>query len=132
VSRPVRWDSDHVVLFDDELQAIAREIIRNGVRRVHIGLDYFDATINRIAAWAIGSRNMQKALLAALLEPSAELAEMEKKFSNSRKLALTEELKMLPLGAVYDYFCLRQGVPVSMDYMDEIELYEKQIQSKRS
>ncbi|OQA85357.1 MAG: L-rhamnose isomerase [Lentisphaerae bacterium ADurb.Bin242] len=132
VSRPVRWDSDHVVLFDDELQAIAREIIRNGVRRVHIGLDYFDATINRIAAWAIGSRNMQKALLAALLEPSAELVEMEKKFSNSRKLALTEELKMLPLGAVYDYFCLRQGVPVSMDYMDEIELYEKQIQSKRS
>ena len=132
VSRPVRWDSDHVVLFDDELKAIAREIIRIGVRRVHIGLDYFDATIKRIAAWAIGTRNMQKALLAALLEPSAELAEMEKKFSNSRKLALTEELKMLPLGAVYDYFCLRQGVPVSMDYMDEIELYEKQIQSKRS
>ncbi len=132
VSRPVRWDSDHVVLFDDELQAIAREIVRNDARRVHIGLDYFDATINRIAAWSVGTRNMQKALLAALLEPTAELIKLEKSFSNSRKLVLTEELKMLPLGAVYDYFCLRNDVPAGADYMDEIDLYEKKVQSKRS
>lgn len=132
VSRPVRWDSDHVVLFDDELQNIAAEIIRNNPKRVHIGLDYFDATINRIAAWAIGTRNMQKALLAALLQPQKELAAMEKKASNSRKLALLEELKAMPMGAVYDYFCAKNDVPAGISFMDEIEGYEKNILLKRS
>ena len=131
VSRPVRWDSDHVVLFDDELRAIAQEIIRNGSDRVHIGLDYFDATINRLEAWVIGTRNMQKALLNALLEPEKELIKLERSFRNGRKLALLEELKMLPLGAVYDYFCLTQGVPVAAEYIKEVEAYEKKVQSKR-
>ncbi len=131
VSRPVRWDSDHVVLFDDELQAIAAEIVRNGVRKVHIGLDYFDATINRLAAWTIGTRNMQKALLSALLQPGKELAALEKKFNNTRKLALLEEFKQLPLGAVYDYFCAQYNVPAGISFMDEIECYEKEVQFKR-
>ena len=131
VSRPVRWDSDHVVLFDDELQNIAAEIVRNGVNKVNIGLDYFDGTINRIAAWTIGTRNMQKALLAALLQPQKELAALEKKFSNTRKLALLEECKQLPLGAVYDYFCVRQGVPAGMGFMDAIEDYEKKVLAAR-
>ena len=131
VSRPVRWDSDHVVLFDDELQAIAAEIVRNGARKVHIGLDYFDATINRLAAWTIGTRNMQKALLSALLQPGKELAALEKKFGNTRKLALLEEFKQLPLGAVYDYFCAQYNVPAGISFMDEIECYEKEVQFKR-
>ena len=132
VSRPVRWDSDHVVLFDDELQNIAAEIIRNGADRVHIGLDYFDGTINRLAAWTIGTRNMQKALLAALLLPQKELAALEKKASNTRKLALLEECKSLPMGAVYDYFCAQNDVPAGFDFMGEIEAYEKKVQFKRS
>ena len=132
VSRPVRWDSDHVVLFDDELQNIAAEIIRNDARRIHIGLDYFDGTINRIAAWTIGTRNMQKALLAALLLPQKELAALEKKASNTRKLALLEEFKALPMGAVYDYFCAMNDVPAGFDFMGEIETYEKKVQFKRS
>lgn len=132
VSRPVRWDSDHVVLFDDELQNIAAEIVRNNPKRVHIGLDYFDATINRIAAWTIGTRNMQKALLAALLQPQKELAAMEKKASNSRKLALLEELKAMPMGAIYDYFCAKNDVPAGISFMDEIEDYEKNVLLKRS
>ncbi len=131
VSRPVRWDSDHVVIFDDELRAIAQEIVRNGAEKVHIGLDYFDATINRITAWVIGTRNMQKALLAALLEPAAELVNLERNFSNSRKLAMLEELKMLPVGAVYDYFCQTAGVPVAADYITEVEAYEKEVLFKR-
>ncbi len=131
VSRPVRWDSDHVVLLDDELRAIAQEIVRNGAERVHIGLDYFDATINRITAWVAGTRNMQKALLAALLEPAQELVSLERSFRNSRKLALIEELKMLPLGAVYDYFCLSSGVPAGADYIGEVEDYEEKVLAKR-
>ncbi len=131
VSRPVRWDSDHVVLFDDELRAIAQEIIRCGEKRVHIGLDYFDATINRLDAWIIGTRNMQKALLNALLEPQKELVTLERSFRNSRKLALLEELKMLPLGAVYDYYCMKQGVPPGAAYLAEVETYEKKVLSKR-
>ena len=120
-----------MVLFDDELRAIAQEIVRNGAERVHIGLDYFDATINRLEAWIIGTRNMQKALLSALLEPAAELTELERSFRNGRKLALLEELKMMPLGAVYDYFCLKQDVPVGADYIAEVESYERKVQFKR-
>lgn len=131
VSRPVRWDSDHVVTFDDELQAIAREIITCGSDRVHIGLDYFDATINRIAAWCIGTRNMQKALLKALLEPAAELKAMEKEFNGTKKLAMLEELKAYPWGAVYDYFCEQQNVPSGMDWLNEVNQYEKEILFKR-
>ena len=131
VSRPVRWDSDHVVIYDDELQAIAAEIIRNGAERVHIGLDYFDATINRLAAWTIGTRNMQKALLAALLQPQKILADMEAASQNTAKLALLEELKSMPFGAVYDYFCMKQNVPVGYSFMNEIESYEKTVQLKR-
>ena len=131
VSRPVRWDSDHVVLFDDELQNIASEIIRNDARRVHIGLDYFDGTLNRVAAWVIGTRNMQKALLAALLQPQKELAALEKKFSNTRKLALLEELKMMPLGAVYAWFCAQNDTPAGFACMDEVERYEKEVLAKR-
>ena len=131
VSRPVRWDSDHVVFFDDELQAIAREIVYNGAERVHIGLDYFDATINRIIAWVVGTRNMQKALLKALLEPACRLKEMEKNFDNGRKMALLEELKMFPLGAVYDYFCEQQSVPAGLDFLPEIDQYEKTVLSAR-
>lgn len=131
VSRPVRWDSDHVVFFDDELQQIAHEIIWNGADRVHIGLDYFDATINRLIAWVVGTRNMQKALLKALLEPAAKIKKMEHDFDNGRKMALLEEIKTYPLGAVYDYFCEMQGVPAGTAYLPQIDAYEKKVQSKR-
>ncbi len=132
VSRGVRWDSDHVVLLTDELQAIAQEIVRGGyLERVHIGLDFFDASINRVAAWAIGARNTMRALLMALLEPLNELRDLEQSGNLSRRLALLEEVKGLPFGAVWDYFCMQQGVPVGIRFMDEIERYEEQVLSKR-
>ncbi len=132
VSRPVRWDSDHVVTFDDELQQIASEIVRcNALGKVCIGLDYFDATINRTAAWAIGTRNMQKALCKALLEPAAMLQKMEKKGDYTHRLALLEELKSMPWQAVYDYFCVKAGKAVGYDFMAKIDAYEKAVQSKR-
>jgi len=133
VSRGVRWDSDHVVILSDELEAIAQEIVRGGyLNRVHIGLDYFDASINRIAAWVIGSRNMLRALLLALVEPIDPLRKLEASGDYTRRLALLEELKALPSGAVWDYACLRQGVPVGIGFMDEIQGYEKQVLSKRT
>jgi len=101
------------------------------VKRVHIGLDYFDGTINRIAAWTIGTRNMQKALLAALLMPQKKLAALEKQFRGTEKLALLEECKQLPMGAVYDYFCETEGVPAGIGFMDEVAAYEKKVLSKR-
>ena len=132
VSRPVRWDSDHVVTFDDELQQIAAEIVRcDALNRVNIGLDYFDATINRSAAWVIGTRNMQKALCKALLEPVAMLREMEEKFNYTERLAVLEELKAMPWQAVYDYFCESAGKPVGCSVMQEIRKYENEVQSKR-
>ncbi len=125
VSRGVRWDSDHVVIFNDDLQAIAQEIVRGGyLERVHIGLDYFDASINRIAAWVVGARSTLKALLAAMLEPLEAMRQLEINGDFSRRLALFEELKNMPVGAVWDYFCLEQGVPVGLAFMDEIEQYE--------
>ena len=124
VSRPVRWDSDHVVLFDDELQAIAAEIVRNGANRVNIGLDYFDGTINRVIAWCAGVRNMQKALCKALLSPDARLTEYDN-VDMSRRLAVTEELKAMPWSDVYDYFCMKQGVPVGADYIEPAVDYVK-------
>ena len=132
VSRGVRWDSDHVVLLTDELQAIAQEIVRGGfLERVHIGLDFFDASINRVAAWVIGSRNTLRALLMALLEPLDQLKEIEVSGDYTKRLALLEELKGLPFGAVWDAFCLREGVPVGVRYVDEIQAYERRELAKR-
>ncbi len=132
VSRGVRWDSDHVVTLSDELEAIAQEVVRGDfLERVHIGLDYFDASINRIAAWVIGSRNTMRALLLALLEPMDQLRAMEVAGDYTGRLALLEELKGLPFGALWDYFCLKQGVPVGVSFMDEIRDYEKQELARR-
>lgn len=128
VSRPVRWDSDHVVIMDDELQAIAREIVRNNLlKRTNIGLDFFDATINRIAAWVIGTRNTQKALLKALLEPTAFLKQKELEGDFTTRLAYTEELKDFPFGDVWNYFCVKNNVPVGFDWFKEVQQYEKEI-----
>ncbi len=132
VSRPVRWDSDHVVILDDELQAIAKELVRSGkLDRVHIGLDFFDASINRVAAWVIGTRNMLKALLIALLEPTDTLKSAELAMDFTRRLAMLEELKSLPWGAVWDYYCARKGVPAGMSWFDEVRRYEREVLSKR-
>ncbi len=132
VSRGVRWDSDHVVTYTEDLQAIAREIIHlDKLERMHIGLDYFDASINRIAAWTIGSRNTLRALLNALLEPRALLDGYEAAGDFTSRLALQEEVKVLPANAVWDYYCLKQGVPVGMAFMDSIRDYEDKVLSKR-
>jgi len=132
VSRGVRWDSDHVVTFTDELQAITQEIVRNdALERVHIGLDYFDASINRIAAWTIGARNTLRALLMALLEPQETLKKLEIEGDFSSRLALMEELKAMPANAVWDQYCQHKGVPVGMDFMIAIKTYEKKELSKR-
>jgi L-rhamnose isomerase len=132
VSRGVRWDSDHVVTFNDDLQAITREVVRaNALNRVHIGLDYFDASINRIAAWTIGARNTLRALLNALLEPIDLLGQAEAGGDYSQRLALQEEFKALPAGTVWDYHCLKNDAPVGLGYMDAIREYEKRELSKR-
>jgi L-rhamnose isomerase len=133
VSRPVRWDSDHVVILDDELQAIAKELVRSGkLDSIHIGLDYFDASINRVAAWVIGTRNMLKALLIAELEPTAALKEAELKMDFTERLAMLEEQKSLPWAAVWDYYCAQKGVPVGRAWFDEIRQYEKNVLAKRA
>lgn len=132
VSRPIRWDSDHVVILSDELTDLAREVIRSkALDRVHIGLDYFDATINRIGAYVIGTRATQKAFLMALLEPSSTLQGYEDTGRYFQRLALSEELKSLPWQAVWDMFCEQQGVPVGESYITEIERYEHEVTSKR-
>ncbi len=132
VTRGVRWDSDHVVAFNDELQDIAREIVRcDALDRVLIGLDYFDASINRIAAWVIGMRNMQKALLAAMLMPHKKLAELQNKGDFTSMFALSEEYKNYPMGAVWDYFCETNGVPVRENWLDEVKKYEKEVLAER-
>jgi L-rhamnose isomerase len=132
VSRGVRWDSDHVVILSDDLKAIAEEIIRGEfLGRVHIGLDFFDASINRIAAWVIGTRAMLKALLIALLEPTATLRDLELAGDFTGRLAMLEEIKTLPAGAVWDEYCARQEVPVGMDWMNEVRGYEKTVLSRR-
>jgi L-rhamnose isomerase len=133
VSRGVRWDSDHVVTFNDDLQAITQEIVRNdALERVHIGLDYFDASINRIAAWTIGARNTMRGLLNALLEPSDMLKQSEASGDFSTRLALQEELKVMPAGAVWDYYCSKENVPVGMDFMKVIKDYEGRELTKRA
>ena len=132
VSRPVRWDSDHVVCFDDELQQIAKELVRSGqLDKIHIGLDFFDASINRVAAWVIGTRNMVKALLFALLEPTEKIRQIELDRDFTQRLVMFEELKSLPWSAVWDYYCFKQGVPAGMDWFNEIKQYEKEILSER-
>jgi len=132
LSRGVRWDSDHVVVFNDELLAIAQEIVRNdALERIYIGLDYFDASINRIAAWTIGARNTLKALLFALLEPRSLMKDYEAKGDFTHRLALIEELKTYPWQAVWDYHCLINSVPVGNDFMNEIDAYESSVLSKR-
>jgi len=132
VSRGVRWDSDHVVIFSDELQAIAQEIVRLGaLGRVHVGLDYFDGSINRIGAYVIGARAAQLAFLCALLEPTSKLRAYENGGKNFERLALLEVLKTRPFAAVYDYYCLAHDVPVGEDYIAEIEKYESDVLSKR-
>jgi len=132
VSRGVRWDSDHVVILTDELEAIAQELVRGDyLGRVHVGLDYFDASINRVAAWVIGVRSMVKALLMAMLEPIARLRELEAEGDFTSRLTLLEELKSLPWAAVWDYYCARKSVPVGMAWLEEIKQYEKDVLAKR-
>ena len=132
VSHPVRWDSDHVVLLDDETQAIASEIVRHNLfNRVHIGLDFFDASINRIAAWVIGTRNMKKALLRALLEPTNHLRNLEESGDYTARLALLEEQKSLPWQAVWEMYCQRNDVPVDASWLKAVREYEEQILSQR-
>lgn len=133
VSRGVRWDSDHVVTLTDDLEAIAQEIVWGGyLDRVRIGLDYFDASINRVAAWAIGMRNMRRALLLALLAPIATLKRAEVERDYTSRLALMEEVKALPFGAVWDYACLRADVPVGEAWLAEVKRYEADVLSKRA
>lgn len=133
VSRPVRWDSDHVVTFDDELQNIMHQLVRGKVtNRVHIGLDFFDGSINRVAAWVIGSRNTRKALLKAFLEPVEKLKQIELEGDYTARLALIEELKSYPFSAVWDYYCLTRGVPTRESWLDQVAQYEREILSKRS
>ncbi|WP_428939736.1 L-rhamnose isomerase [Fontivita pretiosa] len=132
VSRGVRWDSDHVVVLNDDLRATAEELVRGDyLDRVHIGLDYFDASINRVAAWVIGTRCMLKALLIAMLEPTQRLRELEASGDYTARLAMLEELKTMPYGAVWDYYCQQQGVPVGAAWIDEVRRYERQVLSKR-
>jgi L-rhamnose isomerase len=124
---------DHdVVLLDDELQNIAKELVRSGkLNRVHIGLDYFDASINRVAAWVVGTRNMLKALLLALLEPTDKLRKMEADMDYTQRLVMLEEQKSLPWTAVWDYYCLQKGVPVGACWFQQVRQYEKDVLSKR-
>ena len=132
VSRGVRWDSDHVVILSDELLSIAQELVRGDyLGRVHIGLDFFDASINRVAAWVIGARCMLKALLLAFLEPTKLLSRLEAEGDLTARLALLEEVKMLPAGAVWDHYCRTQGVPAGREWLAEVQAYERDVLSKR-
>jgi len=132
VSRPVRWDSDHVVLLDDATLAIAQEIVRcNAVGRVHIGMDFFDASINRVAAWVVGARNLRKALLQALLEPREKWARAEAEFDFTARMVDSEEQKSMPWAAVWEYYCDRQGSPTGSEWLDGVRRYETEVQSGR-
>lgn len=130
VSRGVRWDSDHVTIINDDLLSVAREAVANNLEnRIHFALDYFDASINRVAAWSIGARSFQKALLIGLLEPTKELAKLENSFDYSSRLAAIESSKELPWGIIYNYYCQSKGLDA--DFMPIIKSYEKQVQDKR-
>ncbi|RAP77634.1 L-rhamnose isomerase [Paenibacillus montanisoli] len=132
VSRPMRWDSDHVVTMDDELIDIGRELVRGDLLgKTHIGLDFFDASINRVAAWVIGTRNTIKALMRALLDPVEALRQAELEGDYTTRLALTEEFKSYPFGAVWDYYCSKNGVPVREEWLAEVKAYEQAVLLKR-
>ena len=132
VTRPMRWDSDHVVLLDDELKEIAKEIVRcDGLKKVMIGLDYFDASINRVAAWVVGTRNMQKALLSALLEPAKHFAAMQDQGNFTRLMAEREALKVAPFGDIWEAYCKSENVPAGIEWLDTVEQYEKDVLLKR-
>jgi len=132
LTRGVRWDSDHVVTFNDELLLITQEIVRSkALKRVNIGLDFFDASLNRIGAYVIGTKSAQMAFMYALLEPFNKLVKFEEEGRNFERLALLELLKTKPFGAVYDYYCLKSKVPIGQDYIDEIMKYEKEVLLKR-
>jgi L-rhamnose isomerase len=132
LTRGVRWDSDHVVTFNDELLLITQEIVRaNALGRVNIGLDFFDASLNRIGAYVIGTRSAQLAFLYALLEPTKTLVDFEEKGSNFERLAYLEMLRAMPFGAVYDFYCLKNNVPTGLEYINEIMKYEKDVLLKR-
>ena len=132
VSRGVRWDSDHVVVLNDELEALSQELVRGDfLGRTHVGLDYFDASINRVAAWTIGTRNMLKALLKALLEPIETLRRCEAEGDYTSRLALLEETKTLPFGAVWDHYCERSSAPAGPAWLPEVKQYEKDVLSAR-
>ena len=133
VSRGVRWDSDHVVTLTDDLTALAQELVRGDfLERTHLGLDFFDASINRVAGWVIGTRNFQKALLMALLEPIDRLRALETEGNYTARLALLEELKTMPFGAVWDFACERASVPIGMAWLAEVERYEREVLCKRT
>ncbi len=132
LTRGVRWDSDHVLTFNDELLLIAQEIVRaNALKRVNIGLDFFDASLNRIGAYVIGTRSAQMAFLYALLEPHKTLIKFEEEGKNFERLSYLELMKTKPFGAVWDYYCLKNNVPVGQDYIEEIRKYEKEVLLKR-
>ena len=133
VTRPIRWDSDHVVLFDDETKEIAKEIVRCGGLdgKVNIALDYFDASINRISAWTVGVRNMQKALLNALLEPTALMKKLQDEQNFTELMVVAEELKTMPFGDIWEHYCNTEGVPAGMEWFDTVKAYEKDVLSKR-
>ena len=132
VTRPMRWDSDHVVIFDDELKEIAKEIVRcDALDKVMIGLDYFDASINRIAAWVVGARNMRKALLFAMLLPHGELKKYQDSGNFTKMLAMSEEYKFYPYNEVWNEFCRRENVPQGEKWLEETDRYEKEVLSKR-
>jgi len=133
LSRGVRWDSDHVVIQSDDLQEIADEIVRGGkINQVHIGLDFFDASLNRVGAWVLGARATLKSVLAALLQPLEKLRAYEAEGNTLARLALREECRMLPVGAVWDYYCLQKDVPLHGRWMQEIARYETEVLSKRA
>ena len=132
VSRGVRWDSDHVVLLNDEVRDLAAEIVRSqALERIHIALDYFDASFNRIGAWVLGARSMLKGLLIALLEPQDKLKELDAAPKTLARLSLLEELKAMPFGPVWDQYCLRQGVPPADEWLREVDAYERRVLSRR-
>ena len=131
ITRPIRWDSDHVVLFDDETREICREIVRCGVERVNIALDYFDASINRVSAWTVGFRNLQKALLSALLQPVEEEKALQDGGNFTKLMVLQEELKTAPFGEVWDEYCRICGVPADGQWLPLVEQYEADVLSKR-
>jgi L-rhamnose isomerase len=132
VTRGVRWDSDHVVLFDDETKELCKEIVRCGIDNVFIALDYFDASINRIAAWVTGFRNLQKALLFAMLQPMDELKKLQDEGNFTKLLVMQEELKTMPFGDIWDYYCQVCGKPADGQWFAEVEAYENAVLKNRN